>query len=81
MNKRNIIIAIIIGLIILILPLVLYFTVTNTEESALPDSNIPTQTKTVEGLTITLLNETYTDHEVKLGYEIQGGGQSIALYR
>ncbi|PRA02810.1 MULTISPECIES: hypothetical protein [Paenibacillus] len=64
MNKRTIIIAIIIGLIILILPLVLYFTVTNTEESALPDSNIPTQTKTVEGLTITLLNETYTDHEV-----------------
>lgn len=72
MSKRTNIIAIIIGLIILILPLVLYFTVTNTEESALPDSHIPLQTKTVDGITIALRNATYTDHEVYLGYEIQG---------
>ncbi|WP_339189597.1 hypothetical protein MKX33_05845 [Paenibacillus sp. FSL R5-0490] len=77
MNKRNIIIAIIIALIILILQLVLYFSVTNKEESELPDSNIPFQTKTVDELTITLRNATYTDHEVQLGYEIQGGGQSM----
>ncbi|WP_419891214.1 hypothetical protein [Paenibacillus xylanexedens] len=76
MNKRNIIIVIIIALIILILQLVLYFSVTNKEESALPDSNIPMQTKTVDELTITLRNASYTDHEVQLGYEIQGGGQS-----
>ncbi|WP_017690455.1 hypothetical protein [Paenibacillus sp. PAMC 26794] len=63
MNKRNIIIAIIIGLIILILPFVLYFSVTNKEESALPDANNPLQTKTVDGITITH-NATYTDHEV-----------------
>ncbi|MEO2215151.1 hypothetical protein ABGV40_30200 [Paenibacillus amylolyticus] len=61
MNKRNIIIAIIIGLIILMLPLVLYFTVTNKEESALPDSNIPLQTKTVDELTITLRNASYIE--------------------
>jgi len=64
LNKRNIIIVIIIALIILILPLVLYFSVTNKEQSALPDSNIPLQTKTVDGIIITLRNTTYTDHEV-----------------
>ncbi|ETT33157.1 hypothetical protein C161_21302 [Paenibacillus sp. FSL R5-192] len=56
MNKRNIIIFIIIALIILILQLVLYFSVTNKEESTLPDSNIPLQTKTVDELTISLRN-------------------------
>ncbi|WP_339197311.1 hypothetical protein MKY95_05080 [Paenibacillus sp. FSL P4-0176] len=58
MSKRNIIIAIIIALIILILQLVLYFSVTNKEESELPDSNIPLQTKTVDELTITLRHAT-----------------------
>ncbi|WP_339168641.1 hypothetical protein MKX75_04800 [Paenibacillus sp. FSL R5-0341] len=76
MSKKSVIIAIIIGLIILILPIVLYFSVTNKAESALPDSNISLQTKTINGLTITLRNATYTDQEVHLGYEIQGGGQS-----
>ncbi|CAM4439931.1 hypothetical protein [Paenibacillus xylanexedens] len=64
MSKRNIIIAIIIALIILILQLVLYFSVTNKEESALQVSSIPLQTKTVDELTITHRKATYTDHEV-----------------
>ncbi|MFS0858178.1 hypothetical protein [Paenibacillus taichungensis] len=58
MNKKSIIFAIILGLIILALPLILYYFVTVNEESAPHESNIPTQTKTVDGLTITLRNAT-----------------------
>lgn len=41
MNKKSIIFAIILGLIILGLPLILYFFVTVNEESAPHESNIP----------------------------------------
>lgn len=39
MNKRSIIIAIIIGLIVLILPIILYFAVEVSDESAPPEHN------------------------------------------
>ncbi|MBY0204675.1 hypothetical protein [Paenibacillus cucumis (ex Kampfer et al. 2016)] len=76
MNKKSTVIALIIGILILVLPAVFYFFTGSSEESALPEPNIPTQTKTVNGITITLQNAKYNNKELQLGYEIEGGGQS-----
>lgn len=76
MNKKSIVIALIIGILILVLPVAFYFFTGSSEETALPEPNIPTQTKTVNGITITLLNATYNNSELQIGYEIKGGGQS-----
>ncbi|MDP9702297.1 hypothetical protein [Paenibacillus polysaccharolyticus] len=76
MNKKSIVIALIIGILILVLPAGFYFFTGSSEESALPEPNIPIQTKTVNGITITLLNATYNNKDLQIGYEIKGGGQS-----
>ncbi|MDT0121076.1 hypothetical protein Q9R46_00360 [Paenibacillus sp. RRE4] len=76
MNKKSIVIALVLGILIFVLPAVFYFFTGSSEESALPEPNIPTQTKTVNGITITLQNATYNNKELHLGYEIEGGGQA-----
>ncbi|WP_434756681.1 hypothetical protein [Paenibacillus amylolyticus] len=76
MNKKTIVTALVLGILILVLPAIFHFFTGSSEESALPEPNIPTQTKTVNGITITLQNATYNNKELQVGYEIKGGGQS-----
>ena len=76
MNKKSIVITLVLGILLFVIPAVFYFFTGSSEESALPEPNIPTQTKTVNGITVTLQNATYNNKELQLGYEIEGGGQS-----
>ena len=43
---------------------------------SLPDPNITVQTQSIEGLTFSLRNASYTNEQISLGIEVIGGGQA-----
>lgn len=74
MNQKGIglLVLIVCSLIFGFLAVRFYGGTNSPKEMSIPDPNIKVQTKIVEGKTFALRYASYTDNEIKVGYEVTG---------